>query len=147
MLKVADCVWGEIEDLNDFPDMVWHGESSFHVSYVDSAESSEDGLVYEIALFELDLLPEFLPSWLVPGMLEERVYSLIRALPKNMRQVCSPARDAAQQFVEEWSGWEPSRFLEVELADYLSKRCGHIIDAAMFDLSSCLLYTSPSPRD
>ena len=135
MLKVADCVWGEIEDLNDFPDMVWHGESSFHVSYVDSAESSEDGLVYEIALSELDLLPEFLPSWLVPGMLEERVYSLIRALPKNMRQVCSPARDAAQQFVEEWSGWEPSRFLEVELADYLSKRCGHIIDAAMFDLS------------
>jgi ATP-dependent helicase HrpA len=84
-------------------------------------------------LDQLADFPEYLPGWGVPGLLEERVYLLVRSLPKSQRQACSPARDMAQAFVEEWQGWEPTRELRVELADYLSRRCGHVIEAGMFD--------------
>ena len=32
MLSVADCIWGEMEDLSDFPDCVWCGDKSYDVS-------------------------------------------------------------------------------------------------------------------
>ena len=71
----------------------------------------------------------------MPGLLEERVYLLIRSLPKSQRQACSPARDVAIAFLEEWHGWVPTRDLFTELAAFLTKRTGHIIDTGMFDES------------
>ncbi|BDS06692.1 ATP-dependent RNA helicase HrpA [Oceaniferula spumae] len=135
MLTVEDCVWGEIEDLNDFPDLVWHGETGYHVSYNDTPGEREDGLVFELSLGDVAEFPDFLTSWVVPGLLEERVYLLIRSLPKSQRQACSPARDVTTAFLEEWKGWVPARDLLTELSSFLSKRTGHIIDVGMFDES------------
>lgn len=133
MLTVQDCVWGEIEDLEEFPDVIWHGECSYDVSYSQTPGERADGVVFEIGLEEVVDFPEFLPSWGVPGLLEERVYLLIRSLPKSQRQACSPGREAAQKFVEEWDGWEPSQALCVELAEFLAKRTGHQIDVEMLN--------------
>lgn len=135
MVTVADCVWGEVEDLSDFPDCVWHGGKSYDVSYADNPGGRADGVIFEIGLDEVVGFPNHLAGWGVPGILEERVYLLIRSLPKSQRQACSPARDAAQAFVEEWSGWEPARGLHDELADYLTDRSGHVIEPGMFDPS------------
>ncbi|MBK1854077.1 ATP-dependent RNA helicase HrpA [Verrucomicrobiaceae bacterium 5K15] len=135
MITVEDCIWGEIEDLNAFPDLVWHGETGYHVSYNDTPGEREDGMVFELGLGDVAEFPDFLPSWVVPGLLEERVYLLIRSLPKSQRQACSPARDVTTAFLEEWHGWVPARDLLTELAAFLSKRTGHVIDAAMFDES------------
>ena len=132
MVTAQDCIWGEMEDLTDFPDCVHHGESSYDISYADNPGGVADGVIFEIGLDQLADFAEYLPSWGVPGLLEERVYLLVRSLPKSQRQACSPARDMAQAFVEEWQGWEPARELRVELADYLSRRCGHVIEAGMF---------------
>ncbi len=135
MLTVEDCVWGEIEDLGEFPDLVWHGETGYHVSYNDAPGERDDGLVFELSLEDVTHFPDFLTSWVVPGLLEERVYLLIRSLPKSQRQACSPARDVTTAFLEEWSGWVPVHDVQTELAAFLSKRTGHVIDAAMFDES------------
>ena len=135
MLRVEDCIWGEIEDLDAFPDAVACGERSYEVSYAESPGERDDGVVFEVALDEVVGFPDFLLGWAVPGLLEERVYLLIRSLPKSQRQVCSPAREAAMAFVAEWSGWEPSRCLLMELAEFLSERSGHMIEAGMFDES------------
>lgn len=133
MLTVQDCIWGEMEDLTDFPDCVYHGELSYDVSYADNPGGRADGVVFEISLDQVVDFPDHIISWGVSGILEERVYLLVRSLPKSQRQVCSPARDVAQAFVTEWKGWEPARQLKVELADFLSKKSGHIIEAEMFD--------------
>jgi len=133
MVTVADCVWGEIEDLSDFPDCVWCGEKSYDVSYAENPGERADGVIFEVGLDEIVDFPDCLTSWGVPGMLDERVYLLVRSLPKTQRQACSPARDAAAAFIDEWKGWEPSQALKVELADFLSKRSGHLIEAEMFD--------------
>lgn len=133
MVNVQDCIWGDMEDLEDFPDVVWHGELSYDVSYTQAPGERADGVVFEIGLEEVPVFPDYLPSWGVPGLLEERVYLLIRSLPKSQRQACSPGREAAQQFVDEWKGWEPSRPLCVELAEFLVKRTGHRIDVEMLN--------------
>ena len=136
MISVDDCLWGDQElECADFPDQVWHGERAYAVTYHDGADEREDGVVFELGIDEVADFPGFLPSWLVPGHLEERVYLLIRSLPKSQRQACSPARDRAGEFVTEWRGWEPTRGMLDELADFLSKVSGHVIDAVMFDES------------
>jgi len=134
MLTVQDCVWGEIDDLAGFPDVIWHAEKSYDISYTQSSGERADGVVFEIGVEDIVDFPDYLTSWGVPGLLEERVYLMIRALPKTQRQRCSPGREAAQAFVVEWDGWEPSRGLLVELAAFLAERTGHRIDAEMFDL-------------
>ncbi|MCP5534671.1 MAG: ATP-dependent RNA helicase HrpA [Akkermansiaceae bacterium] len=133
MLKVEDCIWGEIEDLSDFPDCVWYGEQGYDVSYSETPGERTDGVVFEIGMDQIVDYPDHLTGWGVPGILEERVFLLIRSLPKSQRQVCSPGRAAAQAFVEEWHGWEPTRPLKVELADFLTRRTNHVIDAGMFE--------------
>ncbi|MBT8038171.1 MAG: ATP-dependent RNA helicase HrpA [Verrucomicrobiae bacterium] len=135
MVTVGDCVWGEIDDLAAFPDVVWSGEKSYDVSYTEAPGERADGVVFEIGMDEVVEFPDHLVGWGVLGLLEERVYLLIRSLPKSQRQVCSPGREAAQVFVEEWDGWEPSRDILIELADFLSRRSGHVIDVGMFDES------------
>ncbi len=134
MVSVQDCVWGEMEDLEAFPDVIWHNGKSYDVSYTQSPGERADGVVFEIGLEDLADFPDFLPSWGVPGLLEERVFLLIRSLPKVQRQRCSPGREAAQAFVAEWDGWEPSRDLLVELAEFLTQRSGHLTEVSMFDL-------------
>ncbi len=133
MVTVQDCIWGEMEDLSDFPDCVHHGELSYDVSYADNPGERADGVIFEISLDQVVDFEDYLVSWGVPGILEERIYLMVRALPKAQRQICSPARDVAQAFVEEWKGWEPTRELKLELAEFLSKKSGHVIDSGMFD--------------
>lgn len=135
MITAEDCIWGEIEDLDAFPDLVWHGETGYHVRYNDTPGERDDGLVFELGLEDVAGFPAFLPSWVVPGLLEERVYLLIRSLPKSQRQACSPARDVTSAFIDEWRGWVPARDLLTELAGFLTKKSGHQIDAGMFDES------------
>lgn len=135
MLTVQDCVWGDMDDLADFPDVVSHGELAYDVSYSQSPGERADGVVFELGLDEIVDFPDYLPSWGVPGLLEERVYLLIRSLPKSQRQACSPGREAASAFIDEWSGWEPTRCMVTELAEFLALRTGHRIGEEMFDLS------------
>lgn len=133
MITMEDCVWGEIDDLEGLPDAVWHGEKSYQVSYHQSPGERMDGLVFELGVDEIVDFPDYLPSWAVPALLEERVYLLIRTLPKTQRQHCSPGREAAQDFVEEWDGWQPSQSMLQDLAEFLSKRIEQRVDVVMFE--------------
>lgn len=135
MLTVQDCIWGEVEDMQAFPDEVCHGEKSYQITYNETPGERDDGVVFEIAVDEIVAFPDFLLGWGVPGILEERVYLLIRSLPKSQRQACSPGREAAVAFIAEWDGWEPARSLLLELAEFLAQRTGHAIEQTMFDLS------------
>ncbi|MBT8043421.1 MAG: ATP-dependent RNA helicase HrpA, partial [Verrucomicrobiae bacterium] len=63
MLEVEDCVWGEIEDLSDFPDCVWYGENSYDVSYSENPGERTDGVVFEIGMDQIVDFPDYLTSW------------------------------------------------------------------------------------
>lgn len=143
MIGIRDVVWEEgIESkLMLFPDVVEHGGREWMVEYVCDVDADDDGIVYEVALDELPYLPDYLPSWVVPGLLEERVELLIRSLPKDWRIRFQPTRETAQGFLREWTGWEPQVDLLGALGEYLSGICGVVIEPTMFDesrLPKCL---------
>ena len=133
MIRLPDVVWEEVgEELTLFPDQVWHGEERYAVAYRSEPEAEDDGVCFEVPIDRLALFPDHLPGWGVPGILGDRIELLIRSLPKGQRQACFPIADAVEEFLEEWSAWEPDRALAAALADFCSARSGHQIDPGMF---------------
>ncbi len=126
MLRFSDLIWeeGVEERLRLFPDEVEHGGQRWGVSYVSELGALDDGLTFEVGIDELVRLPDYLPSWGVPGMLGERVELLIRTLPKEWRRVCQPIAEKVEGFLAEWECWEPQGQLEGALLDYLRVRVG-----------------------
>ena len=134
MIRLTDVVWEEIaNELALFPDEVHHGEASYRIAYRSDPEEPDDGICFEISIDELALFPGHLISWGVPGDLEQRVELLVRSLPKWQRQACFPIVDAVADFLELWQDWEPDRELTSALAEYLSERSGHVIEAKSFE--------------
>ncbi|WP_411846934.1 ATP-dependent RNA helicase HrpA [Roseibacillus persicicus] len=143
MIGIRDVVWEEgIESrLMLFPDVVEHGGREWLVEYVCDVEADDDGLVFELELAELPHLPDYLPGWVVPGLLEERVELLIRSLPKDWRTRFQPVKGTAEDFLKEWTGWEPQVDLLEALGEFLSGNAGVVIEPTMFDesrLPKCL---------
>ena len=136
MIKLSDVVWEEVwDELARFPDEVWHGEKKYSVVYCSDAEAEDVGVCFEVHVDALLSFPDYLPGWGVPGIFADRVEMLVRSLPKGQRTACFPIGEAVDGFLEEWGQWEPDRELFVALAEFLSVRSGHVIDAEMFDVT------------
>ncbi len=143
MISLRDVVWEEgIEGkLMLFPNTIEHSGRAWKVEYICDPEAEDDGLIYDIELAELPHLPDYLPGWVVPGLLAERVELLIRSLPKDWRIRFQPLKETTDGFLKEWTGWEPQVDLLEALGEYLSGLCGVIIEPGMFDpsrLPKCL---------
>ena len=59
----------------------------------------EDGVTLDVPLGLLNAMPAARLTWLVPGLLVDKVAELIRALPKSLRRNFVPAPDFARAFV------------------------------------------------
>ena len=126
MVRFSDLIWEEdIEDrLRLFPDVVEHGGREWQVKYVSDLESDDDGLTFEVGIDELAIFPDYLPSWGVPGILEDRVELLIRSLPKDWRRECQPVAEKVSGFISMWEDWEPQGHLDEALLEYLRENVG-----------------------
>lgn len=126
MVRFSDLIWEEeIEDrLRLFPDVVEHGGRKWRVNYVSDLEAGDDGLTFEVGIDELAIFPDYLPSWGVPGILEDRVELLIRSLPKDWRRECQPVAEKVSGFISVWEDWEPQGHLEEALLEYLREKVG-----------------------
>lgn len=126
MVRFSDLIWEEgVEDrLRFFPDVVEHGGRKWRVNYVSDLDADDDGLTFEVGIDELVKFPDYLPSWGVPGILEDQVELLIRSLPKDWRRECQPIAEKVSGFLTEWENWEPQGRLEVTLLEYLRKKVG-----------------------
>ena len=83
----------------DFPDVLGAGDQAFGLAYRFAPGEDDDGLTLTIPL---DVLVDLDPGrfeWLVPGMLEEKVLALLRALPKSVRRAVMPLAGAGREFV------------------------------------------------
>ena len=83
----------------NFPDELGIGERAFPLAYRFAPGEDHDGLTLTIPL---DVLVDIDPGrfeWLVPGMLEEKVLALLRALPKSVRRAVMPLAGVARAFV------------------------------------------------
>ena len=82
-----------------YPD-VWHqGRLKFRVTYQFEPGTDADGVTVHIPLQVLNQVSGDGFDWQIPGLREELVTELIRALPKPIRRHCVPAPDVARAFL------------------------------------------------
>ena len=82
-----------------FPDVLRAGEHGFELAYRFAPGEDDDGMTLTIPR---DVLVDLDPGrfeWLVPGMLEDKVLALLRALPKSVRRAVMPLAGVARAFM------------------------------------------------
>ena len=103
----------------EFPDVLRIDDLELALAYRFAPGESDDGLTVSIPI---DVLVDLDPGrfeWLVPGMLEEKVLALLRALPKSVRRTVMPLAGVGREFVAEASAGNGS--LHEALARFLDR--------------------------
>lgn len=88
-------------EAHDFPTRWSQGDQVLSLSYRFEPGAEDDGVT---AVVPLALLAQVRPDgfdWQVPGMRDELITALLRALPKSIRRHVVPAADWAARFAEE----------------------------------------------
>lgn len=88
-------------DPSAFPDTLDTGTARLPLEYHFAPESSEDGIVVTVPRAVLRQVSDNSLGWLVPGMLEQKLTALIKALPKRLRRLLVPAADTATAVARE----------------------------------------------
>jgi ATP-dependent helicase HrpA len=118
---------------NLFPDQVKVGSMQIPMSYRFAPGEIDDGATVKLPLVGVGQLDEIQAGWLVPGLLESRIVSLIRSLPKSLRRNLVPAPETAARVTGELE-FGKGNFYDV-IASHLSRICGEPIRPSDFDLS------------
>lgn len=101
------------------------------LDYRFAPESEADGVTATVPLAALDQLDSARLEWLVPGLLEEKVVALLRALPKSLRRHCIPIPETAMTCLAELQpGTAP---LRSQLAASLRRHHGIVVEANAWD--------------
>lgn len=89
-------------DIALFPDRVDLGNSVLPVSYAYTPGKEEDGVTVQVPLPVAEHLTSGQIQWMVPGLREEQINVLLRALPKVVRRQLMPidpkVREVAREF-------------------------------------------------
>lgn len=103
-----------------FPDDVSLGNTVLSLQYAYTPGEDRDGVTVKVPLPAAGTLSEAQVLWLVPGLREEQIGHLLRALPKALRRSLHPLEAKVREVVE---NFEPGQgdFL-VELAAFLTRR-------------------------
>lgn len=100
--KVERLAGTESVSLDDYPDQ-WHTLGTdgmpidLRLSYVYDPQAENDGVTVHIPLKALSRLTPEQFTWNVPGLLDELIIGLIKALPKALRVQFVPAPDTARK--------------------------------------------------
>ena len=114
-----------------FPDVLEIAGSLCPLTYAFEPGQAHDGIKVRVPAVLLPRLRAQDFDRLVPGMLSEKVESLLRALPKNWRRQFSPLREYAMAVVAALA--ERDGALDEELAAILEAVSGHAVDARLFN--------------
>lgn len=90
---------GQISD-RDFPDSLRAGNLTIELHYRFEPGHDEDGVTALLAVHQLNQINNLAFDWLVPGMLEEKISALLKALPKQLRKYFVPVPQTAKTCLE-----------------------------------------------
>ncbi len=121
------------------PDRIRLGEIEVPLRYHFEPGAADDGVTATVPLAELNRLDAQAAEWLVPGLLEEKVAALIKALPKAQRRQLVPAPDVARALVERITDglkdWPPRGRLTERLSDEARRMSGAQVEPADWPLT------------
>ncbi len=79
-----------------FPEDLHSNKLKLDLSYVFEPGNDDDGVTTRIPAVALSQIQESQMEWLIPGLVEQKIASLIRSLPKSKRRMLVPAPDKAK---------------------------------------------------
>ncbi len=85
---------------SDYPDHIFVHGLRLPLRYHFAPGADDDGVTVQIPIAALNALTPEPFEWLVPALLEEKVITLIRSLPKGLRRNFVPVPDFAQAVLE-----------------------------------------------
>lgn len=117
-----------VERSAQFPDELEVNGMRLPLQYTFDPQAEEDGITVILPTFGLNQLPAARFTYLVPGMLEEKITALLRALPKALRKHVVPIPDYARACA---AAIAPSDSVPLQeaLATHLKRMNGHDIPA------------------
>ncbi len=141
-LSEADLLEGAgRSDERDFPSRWQQGDQVLSLAYRFEPGAPDDGVTVVVPLALLAQLRPDGFDWQVPGMRDELIAGLIRALPKAIRRHVVPAADWAAKFAEELAAAGPEHHeglprtnLREALAARIQRIANQPVTAADFDL-------------
>lgn len=83
---------------NYFPKKLKMAGADMAVTYHFEPGAPRDGVTLTVPLFALNQIDPVRCDWLVPGMVKEKVQSLLKSLPQKLRRHCVPLTDYAAGF-------------------------------------------------
>ena len=113
-----------------FPDTLTIAGAALPLKYRFAPGHPLDGLTLTVPLALLNQIDEATLSWLVPGIIRDKVTLYLRALPKAIRNRLVPLPDTVTDFLEYSSRHDAA--LADALRDYLQKRLGEALAADAF---------------
>ncbi|MGH8212493.1 MAG: DUF3418 domain-containing protein, partial [Rhodanobacteraceae bacterium] len=130
--SLEDVLAGDAQaDSSAFPPSLEFAGQGLRLEYRFAPGDPADGVTLHAPLALLNAIAAERCEWLVPGMLGEKVATLIRGLPKHLRRNYVPAPDFARAFVE--AGKARDEPLAQSLAAFLTRATGATVAAADFD--------------
>ena len=141
-MREQDLLDGEANsDARDFPATWTQGDQTLNLAYRFEPGAADDGVT---AVIPLALLASIRPDgfdWQVPGLRDELITAMIRALPKSIRRHVVPAADWATTFAEELSdagpehtAGRPGSTLAAALARLVQRRANQPVSASDVDM-------------
>ena len=117
-----------------FPERMQFGALTLPLTYQLDPGQEADGVTVSVPEEGLGQLADSRLDWLVPGLLEQKVLALIRALPKPLRRFFVPAPESARQATAALEFGQGDFLLS--LAQRLTQLAGERIDPREFDQSA-----------
>ena len=116
----------EAATLEQFPERASLAGASAPIEYAFDPGAPDDGVTVTIPAETLATLDPAACDWIVPGIMHEKIVSLVRGLDKEHRRLIGPAGDFAEQFLAS----DPPRNVPLTRAigDVLARRTGTRID-------------------
>jgi len=87
----------ETKSIEDYPSEILIGGVSLPLSYCFAPGEPQDGVTVEIPTAMLQQFRQSDFEWLVPGYLEEKIVSVMKALPKPVRKSLIPLAETAKK--------------------------------------------------
>ena len=144
-MSAADLLLREAPEAGSsrFPDTLELAGSRLPLEYVFEPGAANDGVTLDVPERVVRELDEGRLAWLVPGMREEKIAALLRALPKAVRKQLVPVPDHARRALEELDELEaehaagarspaslPGADFFEWMAQWITRRAGTSISAA-----------------
>ena len=88
------------DELYRFPDSLQTSQGALKLHYCFQPGHEEDGVTVDIPVHYYPALSPALFEWLVPGLLEEKIFYLLKGLPKRLRKLFVPLPDAVDRIMD-----------------------------------------------